>query len=174
MAFCGNCGASLAEGAAFCESCGARGVAANAAPTSSTGAGAPASSSDASSVGVTNGSGMVPNLAPALAYLGVMITGFPFLVLDPYKNDRFVRFHVIFLFVARWLLDSLERRLGNSDRRERGIPNFRGFSFPFVDRFRLFLVLALCDVPSVQQTPIPYPAHRRICRQAARLTDECE
>jgi len=36
---------------------------------------------------------MSPNVAAALSYLLGLITGIIFLVLDPYKNDRFVRFH---------------------------------------------------------------------------------
>jgi len=38
---------------------------------------------------------MAPNLAGALAYILGFITGILFLVLEPYKRDRFVRFHAM-------------------------------------------------------------------------------
>jgi uncharacterized membrane protein len=49
--------------------------------------------------------GLHPNAAGALAYLAGIITGILFLVIDPYKSDRFVRFHAfqsIFFNVA-WI-----------------------------------------------------------------------
>lgn len=36
---------------------------------------------------------MAPNVAGLLCYVLSFITGIIFLVLEPYKNDRFVRFH---------------------------------------------------------------------------------
>jgi len=79
MAFCASCGAQMAEGTTFCGACGAPvGGAAPAAP----GAPAPAAST-----------GMTSNVAGCLAYVLGFITGIIFLVLDPYKNDKFVRFH---------------------------------------------------------------------------------
>jgi uncharacterized membrane protein len=48
---------------------------------------------------------MSVNAAAALAYLGGFVTGIIFLVIDPYKNDRFVRFHAfqcIFFNIA-WI-----------------------------------------------------------------------
>jgi uncharacterized membrane protein len=71
MAFCAKCGASLAQGAVFCGSCGtpvAPPPSATAAPMSS-------------------------NIAGVLTYVLGFITGIIFLVIDPYKNDKFVRFH---------------------------------------------------------------------------------
>jgi uncharacterized membrane protein len=50
-------------------------------------------------------SGISTNTAGALAYLAGIITGIIFLVVDPYKSDRFVRFHAfqsIFFNVA-WI-----------------------------------------------------------------------
>jgi uncharacterized membrane protein len=50
-------------------------------------------------------SGLQANAAGALAYLAGIITGILFLVIDPYKSDRFVRFHAfqsIFFNVA-WI-----------------------------------------------------------------------
>ena len=75
MAFCAKCGAQMAEGTSFCGSCGA---AVGGAPPA-----APAAA----------GTGLTPNVAGLLAYVVGFITGIIFLVLDPYKNDKFVRFH---------------------------------------------------------------------------------
>jgi uncharacterized membrane protein len=49
--------------------------------------------------------GLQANAAGALAYLAGIVTGILFLVIDPYKSDRFVRFHAfqsIFFNVA-WI-----------------------------------------------------------------------
>jgi uncharacterized membrane protein len=51
----------------------------------------------------TAGTGLTPNIAGALAYSLGIITGILFLVLEPYRRDRFVRFHAmqsILYFVA--------------------------------------------------------------------------
>jgi uncharacterized membrane protein len=76
MSFCGKCGASVDEGMAFCASCGT-----------------PATS--APGVAQTHGTGtsLAPNIAALLSYVLGFITGIIFLVLEPYKNDKFVRFH---------------------------------------------------------------------------------
>ena len=53
---------------------------------------------------------MASNVAGALTYVPVLITGIIMLVLEPYKNDKFVRFHAfqsIFFGVfsiAFWML----------------------------------------------------------------------
>jgi uncharacterized membrane protein len=39
--------------------------------------------------------GLTSNLAGALAYVLGLITGILFLVIEPYKHDRFVRFHAM-------------------------------------------------------------------------------
>ncbi|HEX4179014.1 MAG TPA: hypothetical protein VHY57_11275 [Rhizomicrobium sp.] len=78
MSFCPSCGAAFADGTTFCPTCSAR-------PQANTGLGA--------------------NAAGALAYLAGIITGILFLVIEPSKNDRFVRFHAfqsIFFNVA-WI-----------------------------------------------------------------------
>lgn len=95
MAFCGNCGAVLGAEAAFCGSCG-RQVAA-AAQVSPMPASAPLAGP-----GTAGASGLTPNLAGALTYALGIITGVLFLVLEPYRNDRFVRFHAMqsILFTA--------------------------------------------------------------------------
>jgi len=89
MAFCGKCGAQVAEGTSFCGSCGSAAGGAGAAPAAGAGAG--------------TGEGLSTNVVCALTYLVGLITGIIFLVLDPYKNDRKVRFHCfqsIFFHVA--------------------------------------------------------------------------
>ncbi len=50
-------------------------------------------------------SGLQANAAGALAYLAGIVTGIIFVVIEPYKSDRFVRFHAfqsIFFNVA-WI-----------------------------------------------------------------------
>jgi len=76
MGFCQTCGAAYADGATFCPTCAVR-------PQANSGLGA--------------------NAAGALAYLAGVITGILFLVIEPYKSDRVVRFHAfqsIFFNVA--------------------------------------------------------------------------
>jgi uncharacterized membrane protein len=85
MSFCQSCGAAFADGTNFCPTCSVRPQAMAApAPTNA---------------------GLQANTAGALAYLAGIITGILFLVIDPYKGDRFVRFHAfqsIFFNVA-WI-----------------------------------------------------------------------
>ena len=85
MAFCAKCGGTLVEGAGFCGSCGAPAGAVQAAG----GIQVVAMNSTAAN------SGLASNLAGALAYVLGLITGIVFLVLEPYKHDRFVRFHAM-------------------------------------------------------------------------------
>jgi uncharacterized membrane protein len=76
MGFCQTCGAAYADGATFCPTCSVR-------PQANSGLGA--------------------NAAGALAYLAGIITGILFLVIEPYKSNRVVRFHAfqsIFFNVA--------------------------------------------------------------------------
>jgi len=87
MAFCAKCGTPLAEGISFCASCGT--------PVGSA-AGGPATPAAA-------GTEMASNVAGLLTYILGFITGIIFLVIEPYKNDKFVRFHAfqsIFFNVA--------------------------------------------------------------------------
>jgi len=87
MAFCAKCGTPLAEGISFCASCGT--------PVGSA-AGGPATPAAA-------GTAMASNVAGLLTYILGFITGIIFLVIEPYKNDKFVRFHAfqsIFFNVA--------------------------------------------------------------------------
>jgi uncharacterized membrane protein len=83
MSFCQTCGAAFADGGA-CPTCSQR---AQVLSPPAAAAGLPA------------------NTAGALAYLAGIVTGILFLVIDPYKTDRFVRFHAfqsIFFNVA-WI-----------------------------------------------------------------------
>jgi uncharacterized membrane protein len=87
MAFCANCGATLTDGGGFCGSCGRpAGVATQATALEPQ---IVATNSPAGSAGLTS------NVAAALAYILGLITGIAFLVLEPYKRDRFVRFHAM-------------------------------------------------------------------------------
>lgn len=90
MAACAKCGAALAEGAVFCGACGAA-VGGAATAASGGGGAAPAAASSG---------GLTSNVAGALAYLTI-IPAIVFLVAEPYKRDRFVRFHAFqCLFLA--------------------------------------------------------------------------
>jgi uncharacterized membrane protein len=97
MAFCAKCGAQLTAGSGFCGSCGAS--AAGQSVTTSTGAAV----QQAPSSGAATSTGMTNNVAGCLCYLVGWVTGLIFLLIDPYKNDKFVRFHAfqsIFLSIA--------------------------------------------------------------------------
>jgi uncharacterized membrane protein len=87
---CEKCGVELIAGSAFCASCG-RPV------------GLVPAASGSTAVTTT---GLAPNVAGALCYLAGFITGILFLVWEPYRHDRFVRFHAfqsIFFNVA-WVV----------------------------------------------------------------------
>ncbi len=88
MAFCAKCGAQLMEGAKFCNSCG---TPVGAAP----GGGPPPAAPGA----------MSSNVAGLLTYILGFITGIIFLVIEPYKDDKFVRFHAFqsIFFCAAWI-----------------------------------------------------------------------
>lgn len=82
MAYCASCGAVLADGTTVCPTC------------------PPRPQTAAATAGIQS------NVAAALTYIAGLITGVIFLVLDPYKQDRFVRFHAfqsIFFNIA-WIV----------------------------------------------------------------------
>jgi uncharacterized membrane protein len=94
MAFCKNCGTPV-EGA-FCPKCGTPAGATTPPPASQSYAPAPPAAAPAAA-------GASDNLMGALAYLFGFITGILFLVIAPYNQSKFVRFHAfqsIFLSVA--------------------------------------------------------------------------
>lgn len=89
MSFCQNCGRPLTEGSPVCSICTSPEPVAAAV----TAAPAPAAS------------GLQPPMAAALAYLAGFVTGIIFLLIDPFKADRFVRFHAFqsILFSVAWI-----------------------------------------------------------------------
>ena len=100
--FCPNCGANV-QGR-FCAKCG---TAVDAPP-----AGASASANSAPPPGAqpytapaTTG-GLTENVAGALCYALGIITGILFLVLAPYNQNKFVRFHAFqsIFFQAAWIV----------------------------------------------------------------------
>jgi uncharacterized membrane protein len=110
MSFCQTCGSSLPDGSVTCPACGAtQGAAPAAAPGPTPGYSAPGPTpgyAPAAAAPAAQSGGLTPNVAGALAYLVGLITGIVFLVIDPFKNDRFVRFHAfqsIFFHVA-WIV----------------------------------------------------------------------
>jgi uncharacterized membrane protein len=93
MAFCATCGSAVVDGASFCAGCG-KPVGASPAPF----AVAPTSSGAVALQPVNvqpAATGLSSNVAAALAYILGFITGILFLVLEPHKHDRFVRFHAM-------------------------------------------------------------------------------
>ena len=90
MTYCPNCGAAV-DGR-FCPKCGAPAPAAGAPPGAPQYVPPPASA---------QGLGMEENLAAALCYIPII--GIIFLLIDPYKQNRTIRFHAwqsIFFSVA--------------------------------------------------------------------------
>jgi uncharacterized membrane protein len=97
MSFCKSCGKELAEGNAFCIMCGTAppAVGVPATPDGATGSVAVS--------GVAQPQAMATNVAGALAYLAGFVTGLIFILVEPYNDNSFVRFHAyqsIFFNVA--------------------------------------------------------------------------
>jgi uncharacterized membrane protein len=95
MAFCANCGTAVNEGTAFCAGCGKPVGQAPQAAAIPQPAGAAVAAQPARVSAQPASAGLTSNVAAALAYILGFITGILFLVLEPYKHDRFVRFHAI-------------------------------------------------------------------------------
>jgi uncharacterized membrane protein len=103
----------LPDGSPTCTACGAsQGVAASsAAPGAMPSSGPYPGPTPGSMPGAipaampVAGAGLTPNVAGALAYLVGAITGILFLVIDPFKADRFVRFHAFqsIFFNLAWI-----------------------------------------------------------------------
>jgi uncharacterized membrane protein len=124
MSFCQTCGTSLPDGSPTCTACGAtQGVAPGPIPGSIPGPtpgpipGAyPGPTPGVYPSAIPPGgapipaAGLTPNVAGALAYLLGFITGILFLVIDPFKTDRFVRFHAFqsifanLAWIAFWIV----------------------------------------------------------------------
>src|ERR1700730_14157863 len=92
MAFCPNCGAQV-EGK-FCAKCGAA-VAANAPGGTVPGPAPPV-------VTQISAPGLAQNVASALCYLLLVLTGILFLVIEPYNKNKTIRFHA-FQAIFFWL-----------------------------------------------------------------------
>jgi uncharacterized membrane protein len=75
MAFCPSCGAQIPAGATACPACAGK----SATPAAGASAAAPAA-------------GLTDNVAGMLAYITI-IPAIVFLVLEPYNQRRFIRFH---------------------------------------------------------------------------------
>jgi uncharacterized membrane protein len=85
MAFCSKCGTLVPDGAGFCPACGT----------------AVSNVTDNSSMTTSRTSGMQSNIAAMLSY--IVIIAIVFLIVEPFKNDKFVRFHAfqsIFYWIA--------------------------------------------------------------------------
>jgi uncharacterized membrane protein len=102
MKSCSKCGSAVPDDASFCGICGS--------PVSSAGVPAgPPVPVPPPPAGQAAG-GLTSNMAAALSYLGIFITGIIFLAIEPYKRDAFVRFHAfqsIFFSVAMIILGIL-------------------------------------------------------------------
>jgi uncharacterized membrane protein len=100
MAFCGKCGAD-AGGGAFCPKCGAP-VAAAPPPAQAPGGYPPYTPPPPGSAAA----GLQDNMAAALCYVLGLVTGILFLVLQPYNQNKTIRFHAfqsIFFNIA-WII----------------------------------------------------------------------
>lgn len=89
MAFCANCGTQIADGVAFCPNCGKAAATAGASSAAAP-AVAPAPAVGAATTASTGS--MAENVAGMLAYFTI-IPAIVFLLVEPYKSNRFVRFH---------------------------------------------------------------------------------
>lgn len=89
MAFCANCGTQVADGVAFCPNCGKAAATAGASSAAAP-AVAPAPAVGAATTASTGS--MAENVAGMLAYFTI-IPAIVFLLVEPYKSNRFVRFH---------------------------------------------------------------------------------
>ncbi len=99
MSFCQTCGSNLPEGAGFCTVCGAG---RNAVPPPQP---AMVGAASAAAAPAPANAAMSSSAAAALSYLAGAVTGIIFVVLDPYKNDPFVRFHAMqsIMFNVAWI-----------------------------------------------------------------------
>jgi uncharacterized membrane protein len=113
MAFCPNCGAAV-EGK-YCAKCGT--AVAPSGATVDPGSGSAAGTAQAANYAPANPpvaeAGMTANVAGALCYVLGLITGIVFLVLAPYNQNKFVRFHAfqsIFFhvaFIGIWVVEAI-------------------------------------------------------------------
>lgn len=110
MAFCPNCGTQVAG--TFCQNCGTS-MAGGANPSGGPTPGGPtpggATPGYAQPLAATS-SGMSENVAGALCYLATVVTGIIFLLIAPYNQNKFIRFHafqsILFFvaYIAVWII----------------------------------------------------------------------
>ncbi len=91
MAFCPNCGAQATG--AFCPNCGASVAAGTPGTAGAANPGAAGAGYATPPPPLVQSGGMSENVAGALCYLAGLITGIIFLVIAPYNQNKFVRFH---------------------------------------------------------------------------------
>ena len=109
MAFCPNCGTQVTG--TFCQNCGTS-MAGDANPSGGSAPGGSTSGYAPSQPVAATSTSMSENVAGALCYLVGFITGIIFLVIAPYNQNKFVRFHAfqsIFFnvaYIAIWILIS--------------------------------------------------------------------
>jgi uncharacterized membrane protein len=100
MAFCPGCGTQTADGTTFCPSCGK--------PMSASAASGAAAAPAPAAVAQAPASGLADNVAGLLCYSPVgLIADIIFLVTEPYKSNKFIRFHSfqsLFLCAAMFAL----------------------------------------------------------------------
>jgi uncharacterized membrane protein len=103
--YCQTCGTSLPDGTVHCTACGASQVAAPGAAAGYPPPPPPQPGMYAQTPAPAANAGLTPNVAGALTYLVGAITGILFLVIDPFKSDRFVRFHAFqsIFFNLAWI-----------------------------------------------------------------------
>ena len=97
MAFCGNCGSEV-EGQ-FCAKCG---TLVSGPATAGTGTGT-ASPLYPNQTAVAQSGGLQENMACALCYAVMIVTGIVFLAMAPYNQNRLIRFHAwqsIFVWIG--------------------------------------------------------------------------
>jgi uncharacterized membrane protein len=101
--FCPNCGSNV-QGR-FCAKCGTAVDAPPAAPAGAASSGSTPGAHPYSAPAATTG-GLSENVAGALTYVLGIITGILFLVLAPYNQNKFVRFHAFqcLFFQAAWIV----------------------------------------------------------------------
>ncbi len=109
MPFCSNCGAET-MGGAFCPKCGTPvaaaappGPAPGPAPGAAPGGYAPYTPPPA---GPGAAAGLQENMASALCYILGLVTGIIFLVLQPYNQNKTIRFHAFqsIFFCVAWII----------------------------------------------------------------------
>jgi uncharacterized membrane protein len=109
MPFCANCGNSLKEAGTLCDSCGTGAPQTSGVHPEYAMAGAESVAS-APAISSTMSSGLSNNIFVLRCYLLAPLAGIVLLVMEPYKNDRFVRFHAFqsifscITWIAIWIV----------------------------------------------------------------------